>query len=198
MGKHLPLRLVPLEATPGERDLAYWEGQDPAPPSYVYVISEEGVDDVAKIGVARDVRSRIASLQTGNPSPLCLRLLLVGDQELEWHLHQRFKDFRHLGEWFSGDLQAALAEVAELAEKMRECHEGNPGELPTFQTFTPWHFKRDKRRGAAMKVSFVTPEPADQPLRGPMTDEQKAKVARRYTEEWEWVKNQPPTPHLPI
>lgn len=51
-----------------------------------------------KIGRARDVASRVASLQTGTPHELRALLVLEGDREEE--MHCRFRKHRVRGEWF--------------------------------------------------------------------------------------------------
>jgi hypothetical protein len=56
-----------------------------------------------KIGIANDLQSRLASLQTGNPYPLvveaCFEFPNAG--VIEKALHQVFSGVRTLGEWFS-------------------------------------------------------------------------------------------------
>lgn len=63
-----------------------------------------------KIGKTRNIRSRIRSLQTAHPRPL--RVLLVLDGDVEYMLHEKFKDSRLKGEWFeySPALHAFLSE----------------------------------------------------------------------------------------
>lgn len=55
-----------------------------------------------KIGIANDLESRLAALQTGNPYPLvavaCFQFPNAG--VVEKALHQAFADVRELGEWF--------------------------------------------------------------------------------------------------
>lgn len=55
-----------------------------------------------KIGIANDLESRLAALQTGNPYPLvvvaCFQFPNAG--LVEKALHQSFSDVRKLGEWF--------------------------------------------------------------------------------------------------
>jgi hypothetical protein len=66
---------------------------------YLYLIR---CKEAHKIGVASDVRSRIASLQTGNPYKLelvdCYQF--TNAEVVERALHQRFAEYRTLGEWF--------------------------------------------------------------------------------------------------
>lgn len=59
-------------------------------------------DRFYKIGVANDVNSRLAQLQTGSPYPLFLEASYRFESALpvERVLHQRFEDKRSLGEWF--------------------------------------------------------------------------------------------------
>jgi hypothetical protein len=53
-----------------------------------------------KIGVANDVASRMAALQTGNPRRLVLLDLVPDCGYLELALHRAFEQFRLVGEWF--------------------------------------------------------------------------------------------------
>jgi hypothetical protein len=67
---------------------------------YIYLINCNGV---YKIGVATDVRSRFASLQTGNPYKLelvdCFQF--PNAEFVERVLHQKYDHYRMLGEWFN-------------------------------------------------------------------------------------------------
>lgn len=76
-----------------------------------------------KIGYARDVRKRVASLQTG--APLGIKVLGVqpGDFAIEKALHARFAALRMAGEWFeaapelvSYAVQAATLGAAGVAD----------------------------------------------------------------------------------
>jgi len=55
-----------------------------------------------KIGVANDLKSRLAALQTGNPYPLAVEacFLFPNAAIVEKALHQAFASVRKLGEWF--------------------------------------------------------------------------------------------------
>jgi hypothetical protein len=66
---------------------------------YLYLIK---CKEAYKIGVATDVRSRIASLQTGNPYKLELAdcFQFTNAEFVERALHQKYNDLRMLGEWF--------------------------------------------------------------------------------------------------
>jgi hypothetical protein len=67
---------------------------------YIYLLSSSGF---FKIGVANDVSSRIASLQTGNPHPIKL-ISCYGFQNAEFverALHQKYSNERLRGEWFN-------------------------------------------------------------------------------------------------
>jgi len=70
---------------------------------YVYLI--QSGDGPVKIGVASDPEFRRSELQTGNPYPLSIRLLIVcsdtaGAYEIESAFHRVFADVRLQGEWF--------------------------------------------------------------------------------------------------
>lgn len=66
---------------------------------YVYLIK---MDSCFKIGIAQDVESRLAQLQTGSPYDLevvqCYEF--HNAQTVEGALHQKFGDVRMRGEWF--------------------------------------------------------------------------------------------------
>lgn len=55
-----------------------------------------------KIGIANDIESRLASLQTGNPYMLGIEACFqfTNAASVEKALHQRFSGVRTLGEWF--------------------------------------------------------------------------------------------------
>lgn len=66
----------------------------------VYVI-RAGDDGAVKIGVARNVLRRIATLQNAHPSPLTLLRAVQGGVREEQRLHAKFAQHRIGGEWFS-------------------------------------------------------------------------------------------------
>jgi hypothetical protein len=67
---------------------------------YLYLIRCN--EDAYKIGIASDVRSRIASLQTGNPYKLELAdcYSFPNAEVVERALHVKFDGVRMVGEWF--------------------------------------------------------------------------------------------------
>jgi hypothetical protein len=68
----------------------------------VYVL-QAGAWGPVKIGssTTRGLRSRISSIQTGNPERVKLLRTYIGGRELERKLHERFRDCRMAGEWFA-------------------------------------------------------------------------------------------------
>lgn len=64
----------------------------------VYFVSAD--DRRVKIGVARDVQSRVASLQTGCPDPLVVLGTFPGGALLERAIHAALKTEWIRGEWF--------------------------------------------------------------------------------------------------
>lgn len=71
------------------------------PRSWVYFIQAADSGPI-KIGFTTgDPRSRMASLQTGNPHPLRLLVVVPGTPEDEGSLHERFAQSRMQGEWFA-------------------------------------------------------------------------------------------------
>ena len=67
--------------------------------SYVYLIRSI---EYYKIGIANDVESRLAQLQTGNPNELVIESCyeFPNSQAVEAALHQKFVYVRKRGEWF--------------------------------------------------------------------------------------------------
>jgi hypothetical protein len=66
----------------------------------VYFI-ECPANGLIKIGVSRNVESRLATLSTASPVELRLLGVIDGCRADEDKLHQRFAADRHHGEWFS-------------------------------------------------------------------------------------------------
>ena len=84
---------------------------------YVYLI--QSGDGPVKIGVATDPQFRRNELQTGNPYPLTIRMLIEcatssGAYEVESAFHRAFADARLLGEWFDVSPEQ-VAEILVLA-----------------------------------------------------------------------------------
>lgn len=74
--------------------------KDTAKPPDVYFIRSQR-DGPVKIGIARCVDSRLASLQTAHPYPLeVVATIPRGGRPKERELHKRFADYRLNGEWF--------------------------------------------------------------------------------------------------
>ncbi|MBL0245569.1 MAG: GIY-YIG nuclease family protein [Rhodoferax sp.] len=96
-----------------------WSDQQPVisrpampDPENIYFIQD--VLGNIKIGFARNVQSRIETLQTANSSPLRLIGSINGNKSKEAELHRRFAGARIRGEWFTptDDLMNYIQEVA--------------------------------------------------------------------------------------
>ena len=77
--------------------------KSPSDDGVVYCVAESGPHARAfKVGVTTrpNLRSRISSLQTGNPNPLEVLMVCPGDRELEAVFHQVLSPVRLCGEWF--------------------------------------------------------------------------------------------------
>lgn len=91
--------------------------REPRPGDWkTYLMSVDGSQTV-KIGIAKDPKARMATLQTGHPMELSLLWSCDGDYERE--LHEVFSKMRVRGEWFDlesfGDpVEAVRAVVAAL------------------------------------------------------------------------------------
>jgi hypothetical protein len=94
-------------------------GDDNGKPGWIYFILCADAKR-CKIGFTRhDVSKRLANLQTGSASELCLLVKHPGSMESERILHARFAADRVQGEWFnvSEDIRAyLLAAVMAMAE----------------------------------------------------------------------------------
>lgn len=88
--------------------------------------------DAVKIGIARDMRKRLETIQTGNH--LQCRVIAVWivpsvrrALEIERQAHQRFKRVRLCGEWFKPEVRRIVdflnTRLAEGRENPHEAHE---------------------------------------------------------------------------
>lgn len=167
----------------GPKHLDYWQRQRPYPASYVYVI-RAGEDSPIKVGLAKDVQARMATLQTGNPRKLRVLYVLPGDLELEWQLHNRLQGQRLVGEWFDGpEIPAFLGFVASLAQRMLQSHR-ECGELPDYRDFEKWLVRYEK---APVTVRWVEPERQDPEKVNARQREAEEARTRRISEEFAWV-----------
>jgi hypothetical protein len=71
-------------------------------PDRAYIIRGK-ITGLLKIGIARDVKNRIADLQSGSPDILELIWSGAGCRGSESEVHQEFADLRLHGEWFTPD-----------------------------------------------------------------------------------------------
>lgn len=69
--------------------------------TYVYFVSD---GEFVKIGIAKDVKKRLQTLQTGNPMKLkVLKTIALQDDEArrqEEYYHRKFREYNACGEWF--------------------------------------------------------------------------------------------------
>lgn len=90
-------------------------------PCVYFVQAEEG--GPVKIGRSSldRVTARVAQLQIGNPARLVIRRVVLGTEALEESLHERLREHRIRGEWFSpvADVLALLVrdDAAEPARR---------------------------------------------------------------------------------
>lgn len=84
------------------------------PPQRVYFI-QRGDDGPIKIGVSRNVASRLSGLQVSTPEPLKILATADGGRDEEQTMHLLFKKDRLSGEWFrpSARLMSFVAAVAK-------------------------------------------------------------------------------------
>jgi hypothetical protein len=88
----------------------------PGPPEkgIVYVIGD-GQSGIVKIGITKNLVSRLKGLQTGSPHELHVFCTFRGGVELEAHLHDRFAKRRLQGEWFNFTGVDAVALISRAA-----------------------------------------------------------------------------------
>lgn len=94
--------------TPGKRTINL-DKQTAKPPCYVYFILNHDSQAI-KIGTAKNVNRRLASLQTSSPSELKLLGTIKAKsvnkaRQLERSLHKTFNKKRIRGEWFKADIE---------------------------------------------------------------------------------------------
>lgn len=138
-----------VEKPPGHQ-LAYWNLYTSLGGTRVYVIRAKGLTPV-KVGIARNVRHRMAALQTGNPYELEILHAIPGDQALETSLHREMADDRLVGEWFDGPtVQPTIQWICDLGEWLKEGLEstrrnGRGGFLRDWREFGPAHLRINGR-----------------------------------------------------
>ncbi len=98
--------------------LAVMEGE--TVPDYLYPVMSSvyfiGCEQAIKIGVAKRVESRLATIQTHCPLKVAVLAVVEGTRALEQEYHSRFAAHRLHGEWFAPHPDL-LAEIARLGAK---------------------------------------------------------------------------------
>lgn len=141
-----------LTAAPGHQ-AAYWDTTRLAG-TRVYVV-RAGDEAPVKVGIARNVADRIATLQTGNWRKLHVLYSLPGDLHLEKHLHLEMANDRIIGEWFEGpSVEPTLEWLQRLGEWLKAGFEKHRPFLPDWRGFDGAHI----RTGAGyVRVRHVDP-----------------------------------------
>lgn len=92
----------------------------------LYIIKQEN-SDYYKIGKSSSPDYRLLTLQIGNPNKLTIEYIKEGYGSLEGWIHEKFKKYRHIGEWFefSPEMYAQLIYYieVELEQELEEKHE---------------------------------------------------------------------------
>ena len=78
-----------------------------------------------KCGVASDTRARLASLQTGSPTPLKLIAEIDGDDAKEKIIHRRLDRWHIHGEWFSYVPEVCALIVDEISSYFKGLYLGD-------------------------------------------------------------------------
>jgi hypothetical protein len=99
---------------------------------YVYLIGEIGNDGRYKIGStrAKDANTRLKQLQTGNSAELYIKEAYETEYpfKLEKMLHNHFKSYNLIGEWFTlseADTEA-FRDICDEKSKVVQCLINNP------------------------------------------------------------------------
>lgn len=79
----------------------------------IYFITARAIGRV-KIGFSEEPRSRFVKMRTDSPVPLELERICEGSQADEAALHERFAEYREMGEWFR--LAPAIERHMELLD----------------------------------------------------------------------------------
>lgn len=95
-----------------------WKGHPsglPAPSeTWVYAITDQRGQAV-KIGITRDLKTRLRTLQTGYPYRLAVVWSVTAPAALEEHLHHTFRKRRLMGEWFDFTRRNAVEAITKAA-----------------------------------------------------------------------------------
>lgn len=95
-------------------------------PTDLYFIETECAERHIKIGIASNVASRIASMQSHCPYRLRLLKMVPGAAHLEQELHMRFVADRLHGEWFRRS-----DELLDVIDSLEGITDLNPPKAPT-------------------------------------------------------------------
>lgn len=68
-------------------------------PGYVYFIGNL-THQYVKIGYSLNPKKRLTGIQTGCPFPVTILATMPGSKRIETHLHDKFRKWRTVGEWF--------------------------------------------------------------------------------------------------
>jgi len=147
----------------------------------VYMI-RQGARGPVKIGVAKGVAKRLATMQTGNHEQLTLLRSFEGAAAEERALHRQFADHRLAGEWFSFT-KAMLGDVGLVEEERQEPAplEETPSEVPAAQEDDPWQHRANGflagfKAGLAFTRSVAAAEAAGEELPDFATQLQRARA----------------------
>ena len=117
---------------------------------YVYFI-RAGNQGAIKVGVARNVERRMATMQTGNAFELklmaCIRCVSRNDAyNLEAKIHNKFKRQRIRGEWFQGNI-----DFRSLSETIVDTDQTKSSLTKQKSTYVPIRNAKKKRRAKRIK-----------------------------------------------
>lgn len=81
-------------------------------PSFIYFVQSR---EFIKIGWSENWRRRLANMQTSNPDPIKVLLVLTRPKSWEADLHKQFAAHAHRGEWFKDhpDIRTFIKERKE-------------------------------------------------------------------------------------
>jgi hypothetical protein len=92
--------------------------------AFVYVAQAD--DGPLKIGITKDPKNRLRALNTGNPAPLNIQLLLECSpcfaRMVEQQAHRSLEAYKIKGEWFTAPLVVAAYHLMRVADEVSGRH----------------------------------------------------------------------------
>ena len=90
----------------------------------VYIVTDP-LEHFTKIGMTKDMKGRLADLQTGNPIELIVRTMWdfcteQSAKDFERAIHKKYQQYRIRGEWFSDITKQEIKKIDNMYNKTKE------------------------------------------------------------------------------